>query len=123
MTVTAAAYAYLSDSIPEMYLSETDNAFVADFQRTSSRIFARNSFLCLRQCWSLLRSFISVHNQDKAKENHTKLTRNQREEAVTRFILALSDQQLAVGLGILVATIANQYTLSVAEFRIALALA
>ncbi|KAF1995262.1 hypothetical protein P154DRAFT_393041, partial [Amniculicola lignicola CBS 123094] len=46
-----------------------------------------------------------------------------RQEALTRFILSLSDQQLVTGLGILVAAVSNQCTLSGAEFDIALSLA
>lgn len=54
---------------------------------------------------------------------HRKLTRRQREEVVKRFILTLSDQQLATGLAILIAAVANQCTLTVWEFQLAFALA
>lgn len=54
---------------------------------------------------------------------HRELTRRQREEVVKRFILTLSDQQLATGLAILIAAVANQCTLSVWEFQLAFALA
>jgi hypothetical protein len=54
---------------------------------------------------------------------HRKLTRRQREEVVKRFILTLSDQQLATGLAILIAAVANQCTLTVWEFQLAFSLA
>lgn len=54
---------------------------------------------------------------------HRELTRRQREEVVRRFILTLSDQQLATGLAILIAAVANQCTLTVWEFQLAFALA
>jgi hypothetical protein len=57
-----------------------------------------------------------------SKKRHGKLSREQRVAAVTRFILALSDQQLAVGIAMLVAAISNQCTMLLAEFKVAFAL-
>ncbi|PSN68278.1 hypothetical protein BS50DRAFT_360283 [Corynespora cassiicola Philippines] len=52
-----------------------------------------------------------------------RLTPKEREAAITRFVLSMSDQQLVTGLAILVAVTANQPTISPAEFQIALSLA
>lgn len=128
MTIAAVVYAYLSDSMPEIILSETDKRFISDFQAGATRLRGRKPFQILfrggSRLWGFTRLFLEklLPHSNKTQRG-TKLTRAQREEAVTRFILALSDQQLAVGLAIMVATIANQCTLSVAEFRIAFALA
>lgn len=59
----------------------------------------------------------------KRTNPHRKLSRQQRQEVVTRFVLTLSDQQLATGLAILIAAVANQCTLSVWGFQLAFSLA
>jgi hypothetical protein len=127
MTVTAVVYAYVSDSMPKICLTETDEMMISYIQESSSQLATRQPF---RFCttlwsgrWSGLRSLWYPLSRRKTKKQHPSLSRAQREEAATRFILALSDQQLVVGLAILVATIANQCTLNVTEFRIAFALA
>jgi hypothetical protein len=102
LTVGAVLYAYFSYSMPTRRLSDTDIAFIRDFQQLGKK----SSFRYLL-----------------AKLPQRKLNRGQREEAVNRFILALSDQQLATGLAILIAAIANQCTLSPPEFRVAFSLA
>jgi hypothetical protein len=59
----------------------------------------------------------------KGEEQCRKLSRKQREEAVTRFIVALSDQKLATGLAVLIAVTANQCTIRAPDFQIAFSLA
>ena len=38
MIVAAVVYAYLSDSMPERCLTETDKMFIADFQNAMKRV-------------------------------------------------------------------------------------
>lgn len=130
MTVVAVMYAYMSDSMsePEMYLSEIDKRFISNFQEAFAKLGSKSESRTTTRFWSrfggLAKQLLAkLLPESKKKERHKKLNRAQREEAITRFILALSDQQLAVGLAILIAIITNQCTLSVAEFRIAFALA
>jgi hypothetical protein len=120
MTITAVAYAYLSDSMPGAYLTETDAAFIDAFQSVVWRC------LTVRPIPKIISVGYRVRNvllRRSAGRPIQRLERSQREAAVTRFILALSDQQLVVGIAIMVAAIANQCTLSVIEFRAAFALA
>jgi hypothetical protein len=86
-------YAYLSDSIPECCLNQIDKNLIASFHK---------------RCPGFRKRFLGS------------LPRKQREEAITRFILALSDQQLVTGMAILFATVKNQCTFSYQEFGIAM---
>ncbi|KAJ8114896.1 hypothetical protein OPT61_g3338 [Boeremia exigua] len=117
LAILAIVYGYLSDSLPESYLNETDRTVIDSFQAClpSERNIAR-----LRVVFEKIKSFVLFGRKPKP---HRKLTRRQREEVVKRFILTLSDQQLATGLAILIAAIANQCTLTVWEFQLAFALA
>jgi hypothetical protein len=53
----------------------------------------------------------------------TTFSREQKSEAVVRFTLAMSDQQLVTGLAILIGTIANMCRISFYEFQVATSLA
>ena len=110
-------YGYLSDSLPESYLNETDRTVIASFQTClpSEKNVAR-----MRALYDKIRFLVLFGRPSKP---HRKLTRRQREEVVKRFILTLSDQQLATGLAILIAAVANQCTLTVWEFQLAFSLA
>jgi hypothetical protein len=115
--IVAIIYGYLSDSLPESYLNETDRAVIASFQAClpSKRNAAR-----LQAVYAKIKSLVLF---GRSQRPHRKLTRRQREEVVKRFILTLSDQQLATGLAILISAIANQCTLTVWEFQLAFSLA
>ncbi|PGH07938.1 hypothetical protein AJ79_06146 [Helicocarpus griseus UAMH5409] len=52
-----------------------------------------------------------------------KLSKSERSQVLTRFVLALSDQQLATGLAILTAGIANRCRISLYEFQVVTSLA
>ncbi|RMZ67878.1 Vanillyl-alcohol oxidase [Pyrenophora seminiperda CCB06] len=107
----AVVFAYFSDSIAENYMTETDTALIEGFQAILQRLLAKQPF----------RSLLSTLRESSNPQQ--KLSRKQREEALNSFILSLSDQQLATGLAILIAAIANQCTLSPPDFRVAFALA
>jgi hypothetical protein len=108
LTVGAVICAYLSDSMPEKYLSKTDEALIKEFQRIKKNLPFR---------------LLPAKSRPPPTERRAKLSREKRVEAFDRFILLLSDQQLATGLAVLIAAIANQCTLSPPEFRIAFSLA
>ncbi|KAJ4989502.1 hypothetical protein SVAN01_05037 [Stagonosporopsis vannaccii] len=117
LAILAIVYGYLSDSLPESYLNETDKTVIASFQSClpSARNVAR-----IRSVYEKIKSIVFLGRRSKP---HRELTRRQREEVVRRFILTLSDQQLATGLAILIAAVANQCTLTVWEFQLAFSLA
>jgi hypothetical protein len=132
MTIVAVVYAYSSDSMPAESLSETDYAIIADSrqftERFLQRIYQVPPLVFVGLCWTSIDAFVYrplLHPLFRplfSKKRHGKLSREQRVAAVTRFILALSDQQLAVGIAMLVAAISNQCTILLAEFKVAFAL-
>jgi hypothetical protein len=120
VTIAAVIYAYISDSMHRGYLTDIDALFIEDLQYLSRKFLESSPCLFFGLCWI---SILSVFPRRKTDVVHRKLEREQREAAITRFILALSDQQLVVGLAILIAAIANQSTLSLLEFQVAFGLA
>jgi hypothetical protein len=120
MTIVAVVYAYLSDSMHQTYLTETDEKFIEAFQAlyASASDAAFGLF-----CGSGWRTSSNAVLRRKRSKGRPVLSREARQQAVTRFMLVLSDQQLAVGLAVLIAAVANQDSISNYEFRIAFALA
>ncbi|CZR65640.1 uncharacterized protein PAC_15540 [Phialocephala subalpina] len=59
----------------------------------------------------------------KRSKEHRNIPRHVRQEALVKFILVLSDQQLVTGLAILIGAVANQYKLTGYEFSVVLSLA
>ncbi|KAH7076241.1 hypothetical protein FB567DRAFT_608937 [Paraphoma chrysanthemicola] len=123
MTVTAVLAAYLSDSMPEEILSETDEMFISTFQQKLTRLVARPCFTKILHIWSCVWTIVTRMFRRDRSQPRQPLSRKQREAAFTRFILTLSDQQLVVGLAILIAITGNQCTISVAEYEVAFSLA
>jgi len=92
-------------------MTDTDTLLIYEFQQTLQRLLQKQPF-----------RFILAKLRGR-NQTQQKLSRKQREEALNRFILSLSDQQLATGLAIVIAAMTNQCTLSPPEFRVAFALA
>ena len=67
----------------------------------------------------LIRTLLCRHENTEA---HI-LSRDQRIEALTRFVLALSDQQLVTGLAILIGALASRCKISAYEFDVVIGLA
>jgi hypothetical protein len=117
LAILAIVYGYLSDSLAEPYLNETDRAVIASFQaclpseKNASRI---------RAAYEKIEALVLF---GKSPRPHRKLNRRQREKVVQSFILSLSDNQLATGLALLIAAVANQCTLTNWEFQLAFSLA
>jgi hypothetical protein len=117
LAILAIVYGYLSDSLPESYLNETDRTVISSFQAC---LPSQKNVSRMHAVYDKTKSLLLFGRPLKP---HRKLTRRQREEVVKRFVLTLSDQQLATGLAILVAAVANQCTLTVWEFQLAFSLA
>lgn len=117
LAILSIVYGYLSDSLPEAYLNETDRTVIHSFQ---SCLPSERSIGRMRAVYNKIKSFLLFGRQSKPPR---RLSRRQREEVIKRFILTLSDQQLVTGLAILIAAVANQCTLTVWEFQLAFALA
>ncbi|KAH7394118.1 hypothetical protein DE146DRAFT_634032 [Phaeosphaeria sp. MPI-PUGE-AT-0046c] len=117
LAVAAVAFGYLSDSLPAWYLNETDEAVIASFQ---AWLPSGKNMALLNWLYKKSKTICCF---GRPSSQHRKLSRQQRQEVMTRFVLTLSDQQLATGLAILIAAVANQCTLSVWEFQLAFSLA
>lgn len=103
ITIVAVLLAYLSDSLDQALLSDIDKAVI---NRANT-------------IWRKLRGPQNSPDQDReATEDRDRI-----QEVFTRFVLALSDQQLVTGLAILIAGVSSQHRLSNYEFGVTLGLA
>ncbi|ORY14174.1 hypothetical protein BCR34DRAFT_446561, partial [Clohesyomyces aquaticus] len=118
ITCVAIFWGYFTDSLPTSVLSETDMAVIERYQASG---FAKAVPPGLRRYWLKIKVFALRRKKDYRASPSP--NREQRVAALTRFVLALSDQQLVTGLAVLIAAIANRCNLNVLELRIAYCLA
>jgi len=121
LTVLAILYGYLSDSLPDVYLNETDRAIIDYFQRRPRWLHRMVSFFGFPLV--VYRKISRRIQSDPSNPESTHIGRQKREEAVTKFVLALSDQQLATGLAVIIGAMANQCTLTHYDFNMTFSLA
>ncbi|XP_014551783.1 hypothetical protein COCVIDRAFT_20029 [Bipolaris victoriae FI3] len=114
LTLGAVVFGYFSESLPEGYFNEIDLALI-------DRMHFRQHLDSLRSKLAGWKDKALFRKQPSRRRR--KLSRDERQEALTRFILALSDQQLATGFAVLIGAIANQSSLTAYDFRIAFGLA
>ena len=117
ITIASIIYGYVSDSLPTWYLNEVDAAILARYQ-----VSWRSKTLAPR-LWSSLKNLIRIVLRRPDKSSSKPLDRDDRTEALTRFILALSDQQLVTGLAILIGALGSRCTISSYEFLVVVSLA
>ena len=116
LTFGAIILGYATKSLPADYLTDLDHivvdkvasSWVAAMSVKAWKVFIRISRTCL---------FLRPLNE---KDN---LDENQRREALKKFILTLSDQQLVTGIAILLACFANWCRTSAYELNMVVALA
>lgn len=120
VTCASIFYGYATDSLPESLLSETDTAAMRLYEKTW---IARRLVPWIGRLWHALKFFVYWCARRPTPQVRPQLPREQREEAITRFVLGFSDQQLARGLAILIAALANRCHLTVYEYRISFVLA
>ncbi|KAF2122888.1 hypothetical protein BDV96DRAFT_639445 [Lophiotrema nucula] len=115
ITVWSLTQSYLSDSLPETYLTDLDRAVIASYQ--SFRPFAtiKHALTALWQLYRWTRHMIPPKPQRRLAES---LDKEKRMDIWIRFVVSLSDQQLCVGLAILVAATFNLCKLSVYELQV-----
>ncbi|PSN72381.1 hypothetical protein BS50DRAFT_583924 [Corynespora cassiicola Philippines] len=113
MTLGGAVYGYLSDSLPAWYLSDMDKAIIDTFASFKNDGILRYLMNQREKNYS---------NDDNKKFKSPKLDRSQRQEAVTRFVLALSDQQLVTGFAMIIGIATNRCNLAIFEHQFAFAL-
>lgn len=116
ITFGAILIGYFSNSLPEEHLSSLDFAVIDWFSASPlgrSLSYLRSNFVpLLRKCLLM-----------KSPRHRKPLTKQRREVAFEKFVLALSDQQLVTGIAILVAIFSNHCRTSVYELDIAISLA
>ena len=117
ITFAAITYGYFSESLPIWYLSEVDAAILAMYHDS----WIEKSLL--PSLWSPLKYLRRTVTRKPENPSQKPLDRNKRTEALTRFILALSDQQLVTGLAILIGALGSRCTISSYEFSVVVSLA
>ena len=110
LTLIAITYGYFSESLPKWYLTETDHTIISTVNLENLQE------TCFGTIYNLKCKIRRALGR-KVLPRRQRLSRAQRKEVVTRFILAFSDQQLVTGLAILVGTVANQCTLNGYDFK------
>jgi hypothetical protein len=124
MTFGVIILAYLTDSLPGSFLSDVDIVVIKTLRQ--SRVA---SFLCglgnhtlalLRYVSRMLQKCFCINISNSEPSSWS---REQKVEALTRFILTLSDQQIVTGLAILIGAMANICRLSSYEFGVVVSLA
>jgi hypothetical protein len=111
---------YISDSLPKSLLSETDEAVISRYKES---FFAQKVAPLGGCCWRLFKRFFYFCTFRPIPVQRAALGRKQRVEALTRFLLAFSDQLLVTGLAMLIAALSNRCRLTVHEMRIVFCLA
>lgn len=121
VTCGAIVFGYLSDSLPDSYFNEADNAIITSWQDSN---FSKFVIPFLYRFYFLLKTLVKKCLWMKSGTgSHRRLTREKRTEALSRFILSLSDQQLVTGLAILIAALTNRCGITFYEFNIVISLA
>lgn len=119
VTVGAIIFGYLSDSFPESYLNDLDRLVVEAYKKTN--FFKAISWLST--VWRAPKDVLKLRLGLKLTTPRPSVPPEVRQEALSRFLLTLSDQQLVTGLAILIGAVSNQRILSVYEFSVVLSLA
>lgn len=120
VTCASIFYGYLTDSLPESLFSHTDKAAILRFQRSA---IDRTLLPWVGRIWRKFKYFVYRCVGRALPDPRPPIPREQRVEAVTRFALGFSDQQLVTGLAILIAALANRCQLTLYELRIVFCLA
>jgi hypothetical protein len=109
-TIGTIIWGYLSDSLHESYLNDLDKAVINVYQ--NSWVSRRAITAVLDGWYCLTKPIMAIFGISPAPSPTTEIPRSVRQEALTRFILVLSDQQLVTGLAILIGGVANQCKLT-----------
>ena len=119
ITVASVIYGYFYECFPEWYLNEVDTAILAEYRTSwvSTKFIPRVEDFCF---WLIHLVRTALRLPDKPRPS--RIDREERTEALARFILALSDQQLVTGLAILVGALGSRCTLSAYEFLVVVSL-
>ncbi|PVH92734.1 hypothetical protein DM02DRAFT_662651 [Periconia macrospinosa] len=120
VTCASIFYGYLTDSLPDSLLSDTDFAAIRRFQNS---FINRRILHWLSRGWYILKKLCYRCVGRNLPEPRPPIPKGQRVEAVTRFILGFSDQQLVTGLAIMISALANRCHITLYELQIVFCLA
>ncbi|KAK3293969.1 uncharacterized protein B0H64DRAFT_177108 [Chaetomium fimeti] len=113
LTVLTVVFGYLSGSLGDESMTDFDRAVIKSMRR-SFRARGKSSSSPANSSTDLSTDSSNIKEAPRSEA---------WKQAVSRFILALSDQQLVTGLAILCSGVINQKTLTVWEFHMVLSLA
>ena len=119
VTIVAIIYGYFSESLPKWYLNEVDLAVISMCRNWGTVTKVLSLF---GRLWSSSIDLIRALLGKPKRVFRGPIKRQQRIEALTRFILALSDQQLVTGLAIQIGALGSRCSLSTFEFNVVVAL-
>ncbi|KAI9880073.1 MAG: hypothetical protein M1830_005605 [Pleopsidium flavum] len=114
LTFGAIVHGYLSDSLPETTLNRLDRCVLEHLAQTCRRPWQKIQVALGRT---------SLAECQATDSTAVPKARNQRQDALRRFVLALSDQQLVTGLAMLIAGYTKRCSMSLYHFNIVTALA
>ena len=115
ITIASIVYGYLSDSLPRWYLNEVDEAVIKKFRASHASKFL---LPWMYASWHSLKNLVRAVVRKPRKLHSKPVDRDKRVEALTQFVLALSDQQLVTGLAILFVAVGSRCKISIYEFLI-----
>ncbi|KAF2492832.1 hypothetical protein BU16DRAFT_620150 [Lophium mytilinum] len=124
LTCGAILYGHFSDSLPDSDLNSVDREFIKFFR--GSFVYKKIlPYLDFVRFWRFIKSvLLAVVTFGKKKYAYPPaLQKEERSEALKRFVLALSDQQLVTGLALVVAVVSNRCEITFYEFRVVIGLA
>jgi hypothetical protein len=103
-------------------LSELDKSIIRSYKTS---FVSRKIIPIIGTCWRTLKacSYRCTFRPPPPPSTRPPISRKQRVEAMERLLLGLGDQQLATGIAILIASVANRCTMNVLELRIVSCLA
>jgi hypothetical protein len=119
VAVGAIFFGYLPESFPDSYYNDLDRFVIKACKKTKDS----KAILWLFSGWHTIKNRLKSCLGLKPATPPSSLPPEPWQEAFSRFILTLSDQQLVTGLAILIGAVSNQQILSVYEFSVVLSLA
>ena len=116
---------YLTDSLPDATLNQFDRTCLSRLSEVRWRPWSKDGPLdaLLRRSMTAGLSVIGFGVSANSDNEGIKKVKKYRSKGLQRFVLALSDQQLVTGLGILIAGFANRCSMPLYYFNIIASLA
>jgi hypothetical protein len=115
ITVGSLIQIFLSDSLPDTYLTDLDRSIIALYQSSRPWPIIKGPITAFLKFFRWTRLGIS---RKQLKQWSVTMDKRKRVDLWFQFVISLSNQQLCVGLAILIAATANLCELSIYELRV-----